>query len=40
MIYTANNPIKSKLAEIHADYEWLYVKGWIEGGGRLDTSGG
>jgi REP element-mobilizing transposase RayT len=33
LLYTANNPIKSKLAETHADYKWLYVKGWIERGG-------
>jgi REP element-mobilizing transposase RayT len=33
LLYTANNPIKSKFAETHADYEWLFVKGWIERGG-------
>jgi putative transposase len=32
LLYTANNPIKSKLATTHTDYKWLYVKGWIKGG--------
>jgi len=33
MLYIANNPIKSKPLSTHSDYPWLYVKGWIDGGG-------
>lgn len=27
--YIANNPMKANLAKGYNDYNWLYIKGWI-----------
>jgi hypothetical protein len=30
--YIADNPIKADLSEGYGDYQWLYIKNWINDG--------